>query len=496
MKYKLKINLLASWGDHAVGIAIGLFLMPFVLNKVGDDQYGLWLFICSIAGYSGLLNLGFGETISRFVARHHAKGEIDQVNRFVNVIGAVYLAMSVGVLCLAGLLAWLGPFVFDMGGVSVTEVRWVIVLLGLNVVVGMLGSVFGGVLVGLQRMDLERGFRTLSGVVRLFLTVWLLQEEHALLTLALIFLATTAVENMGHLAVVFRQLPGLKIHPRFINRETLNESFGFSMFALLDNLAGKLIDATDTIVIGFVFGAKYIVPYYVAHRLMTFIVHPLQLIGLVVMPRGAELAANSHDDRLRVLVQKGLGISLLLSAGLFIGACFFGGQVLTAWIGHTYADSHMLLLILLGAQIIATPMNVLRGVLFGMGDIRVPSILYFVEAVANLVLTLLLVRSYGLIGVALGTAIPIVFVELFVMLPYALKKLKFQIPEFVRGVVAPQLLPLVALWAYSLVVCLNWPIDPAWIPVVLVAAGGGVVLGGTWLVGRRAEQRAARHSMT
>ena len=57
MRYKLKINLLASWASHAISILIGLFLMPYVLNTVGDYQYGVWLFICSIAGYSGLMNL-------------------------------------------------------------------------------------------------------------------------------------------------------------------------------------------------------------------------------------------------------------------------------------------------------------------------------------------------------------------------------------------------------------------------------------------------------
>ena len=36
MKYKLKVNLLASWGDHLVGILIGLFLMPYVLTTVGE----------------------------------------------------------------------------------------------------------------------------------------------------------------------------------------------------------------------------------------------------------------------------------------------------------------------------------------------------------------------------------------------------------------------------------------------------------------------------
>ena len=109
MKYKLKINLLACWGDHVVGILIGLFLMPYVLNTVGDEQYGLWLFICSFAGYSGLLNLGFGETVTRFVAHHHARDETTKINQVVSVIGAVYLGMSVVLLSLAAVLAWLAP---------------------------------------------------------------------------------------------------------------------------------------------------------------------------------------------------------------------------------------------------------------------------------------------------------------------------------------------------------------------------------------------------
>ncbi len=489
MKYKLKVNLLASWGDHLVGILIGLFLMPYVLTTVGDAQYGLWLFICSFAGYSGLLNLGFGETVSRFVAHHHAKNEITKINQVVSVIGTVYLGMSTVLIGLAGLLAWLAPWLYDWGTTSITEVRWVIVLLGANVAVGMLGSVFGGVIIGLQRIDLERGFRTISGIGRLVMTVFLLQREHALVTLATIFLLTTLIENVGYLTVVFRQLPGLRFGRQYLSRETFRECFGFSMFALLENLASRLIDATDTIVIGVMLGTRYIIPYFVAHRLMTVIVQPLQMIGSIVMPRGAELGANQHDDNLRVLVQKGLGVSFLLTAGFFIGAWFFGGVVLETWLDRSYEQSHLILLILLGAQVVATPIHVLRGVLFGMGHVKVPALFYFVEAILNLVLTLILIKPFGVVGVALGTAIPIILVELCVMLPYALSLLRFEKSHFFQGVVIPQVLPLAALWGYSFAVALTFVISPSWIPVLLVAAGGGVVLGASWLASNRATKK-------
>ena len=489
MKYKLRTNLMASWGNHLVGILIGLFLMPYVLTTVGDAQYGLWLFICSFAGYSGLLNLGFGDTVSRFVAHHHAKNEADRINQVVSTVGLIYLGMTAFIIDLAGILAWLAPWLYDWGDTSITEIRWVIVLLGANVAVGMLGSVFGGVIIGLQRIDLERGFQTLSGFARLGLTVLLLQEEHALVTLATIFLLTTLVENIGYLTVVFRQMPGLRIGRRYLNRDTFKECFGFSMFALLENLAGKLIDATDTIVIGVMLGTRYIIPYFVAHRLMTFIVQPLQLIGGIFMPRGAELGANEHDESLRALVQKGLGASFLLTAGFFIGAWFFGGVVLETWVGRSYEQSHLILLILLGAQVIATPLHVLRGVLFGMGHVKVPAILYFIEALANLALTLILLKPLGLVGVALGTAIPIVLVELCVLLPYALSILHFRKAHFFQGVVVPQVVPLVALWCYSFAVGVTFVVSPSWIPVLLVAAGGGVVLGASWLASHHATKK-------
>lgn len=489
MKYKLKVNLLASWGHHAVNILIGLVLMPFALNTLGDSGYGLWLFICSIAGYSGLMNLGFANTICRFVAHHHARQETDEINRVVTVVAAIYLVMSTLLLAVAGVLVYAAPYLHDWGETPVSEIRWVIALLGMNVVIGLLGSVFGGVIVGLQRIDLERGFQAIAGLSRLVLTLLLLQKEHALVTLATVFLIATVIENAGYAAVVFRQLPGLRIHWRCFSLATLKKCGSFSLFSLLDFAACKLIEATDTVIIGIAFGTSAIVPYYVAHRLMTFIVQPLQMVGSVLMPRGAELGALDRQQGLRILVQKGIGLSLLLTAGVTIGAFFFGEQVVQAWLGRTYSETHLLLVVLLSAQIVATPMRVLRGVLFGMGHNRVPSVLYFIEALANIVLTLILLRPLGLMGVALGTVIPVLLIEVFIFLPYALKTLHFSVRTFSLQVVAPLVPPLLILWLYSMFVSTRWPGHAGWIPVLLIAGGGAAVLCLTWAASHRAARR-------
>ena len=481
LRKRFTINLLATWSNHVLGMLLALILMPKVLGTLGDSTYGTWVFISAIAGYFGLLNLGLGQTISRYVATHHAKGEADQVNRVVNVIGAVYVAMSGLAISLAGVIAWLVPVLWPNCGVSVWELRWVIVILGINVAVSITGSVFGGVLIGRQRFDLERAFVFLSGLVRFGLTLLLLQKQSGLLILAVIFLATTLAENLGYMLCVWRLVPELRLGFRFLSRQTFRECFSFSAFAMLEAGSAMLIESTDCVVIGCVLGTEAIVPYCVAQRLCQYISKPLQAIASVCLPRSSELHAQGNTAELRALMARAVGLAWLLVMGFFIGASFFGPTLMATWVQKTYPHTQTILLVLLAGQLVGTPMRVVTSVLFGMGEVRRPSLIYVIEAIANVTLSLSLISGLGLVGVALGTVIPLYVVELGLLLPFAMKRLEFAPRRLLTDVAGPQLAPLVALWSYSYLVWSHVPLHPGWPQIIAIAVGGAVVLGATWL---------------
>ena len=281
----VKMNLFANWLNHGVSLVIGVFLMPYVLHILGDAQYGSWIFINAIAGYSGLLYLGFGQTISRYVAHYHAKEEWDKLNHVSNVIFAIYLGMGFLALTTAGIIAWLAPHLSDWGTISLYEIRLVILILGLNVFVGLAGSVFGGVLMGIQRFDIERGVNLTGGILRLILTVLFLKAEWGLLTIAVIFFVVTLVENLGQFYFAFRKVKTFRIGPKYLDWSILKECGSFSGFAFIDAIAWTLIEATDSIVIGIFYSPAAIVPYYIALRLTQFINMPIAQIGKVFMPR-------------------------------------------------------------------------------------------------------------------------------------------------------------------------------------------------------------------
>lgn len=483
--HAVKRNVLASWLAHGTALALGFFLMPYVLGVLGVRQYGDWVFINSFVAYGGLLYLGFGETVSRFVARHHAENRPERLNEVVSLVMAVYLLMSGAALLAAGALCWLAPTFDRWNGDELLQVRIVIILLGLNFAVGMCGSVFGGVLLGLRRFDLERSVTIVFDFVRFGLIFGLLRETWGLATIASIYLFITLAEQISLAVLAYRVCPSLRIHPTLLRRSVLQECSGFSAMAMVSYLSATVINASDSIVIGFMLGTEAIVPYYIALRLTQFIRQPIDKVAHICLPTAGALAAEPDQRRLLNFLATALGVVVLLIGGMFIGGWFFGGHLIQAWMGPGYSVSHRILCILLGAQLVALPCGVLRAFLFGSGYVRAPGLIYLLEAACNLGVSIFLCQSWGIVGVAWGTAIPAVVIEAGLLLPYALKTLGLSTKRLWSDVLWPQVPPLAALFAYSWAVAHQPWMVASWPELIGVTIGGGAILGVVWIAWRK-----------
>lgn len=475
----LKKNIAASWAAHLVTLLVGFFLVPFVLRRIGEEGYGVWVFLNSVAGYSSLLYLGFGPTVCRYVTQHKARGEWNAVNHVASSVMAVYSIAALGVLLLGGGFAAVSPLIDKWGGTPILEVQAAVLILGLNLAVGMVFSVYGGVLLAAKRFDLYGIVQGCTALVRLGLTVLCLERQYGLVILAGIFLAVTIVENVLTAAFAYREFPTLSIGPRWVRRNVLKECFSFSVYNAIHGVSVQLIHFTDTIVIGLVLGPKAIVPYYIGSRLVQMAQTPLEKIGDVVLPSAGELHARNEQRRLVELLMKGMTLVMLLAGGLWIGAAYFGDQVVLAWMGESYAESHLIMLILLAGQVASQPMLVVRQVLLAKGIVRGPAIFGIVEAFGNLVLSLVLIQLIGIVGVAWGTLLPMLVVELGLLLPFAMRQLNLDTKELMRNVLVPLFLPLALLWAYCEVV--SQIVPPAgWGAILAVTVGGGAVVGAVW----------------
>jgi O-antigen/teichoic acid export membrane protein len=473
----------AKWLAHLITIAVGFFLMPFVMRTIGESGYGAWVFVNSVAGYSSLLYMGFGATVCRFVADCRARQDWTRLNAVTSGVFAVYLAAAGGVMAISVGLAVFADRLGDWGDVPVSDVRIAMLLLGVNIAVGMLGSVHGGVLIAAQRFDLQSGIDSVTALVRLGLTVAFLQKQQALVTLGLIFVSVTLVENAITVILAQREIRTLSIRPRHINRADLRECFSFSVFTALRGMAVRVIHLTDVVVIGLMLGKEAAVPYYIALRLVQMVQGPLEKIGDVVLPKAGALHARGDVIGLETLCGRAMGMAILFAGAFLIGSVYFGELFVTTWMGPGLADSHLVLIILASAQVVGQPMIMLRQTLMAAGDVKKPAFFDLAQAIVNLALSIALVRAFGIVGVAWGTWIPLVLIELLVLLPYGMRQLRFRTGGLLDMAVIPQLLPLCLLLAYCEGIRSLGP-QPGWTSVGLISSGAGAVLATTWLVRR------------
>src|SRR5437588_12877830 len=93
-------NVLWNWSGMAANMATGFVLMPFLVHRLGDTRYGLWVLIGSLTGYFSYLDLGVRGSLGRYVAFHRARNDQEAVN--------ATLSTALAGFCAAGLIALLG----------------------------------------------------------------------------------------------------------------------------------------------------------------------------------------------------------------------------------------------------------------------------------------------------------------------------------------------------------------------------------------------------
>jgi O-antigen/teichoic acid export membrane protein len=232
----------------------------------------------------------------------------------------------------------------------------------------------------------------------------------------------------------------------------------------------------DNVVIGAALGTSAVAVYAVTLRLADYQRQLCNQFNGLLFPIVVRLRAAGSEDALRAMLVEGTRIALVLVAGVTIGLVGFGRPLLLRWMGPGFEAGVVPLYVLAITGIVLVGQGPLGNILLGTGRHRLVAFVSLGEAVANLVLSVMLVRRLGMLGVAVGTAIPIALANLLVLLPAACRQVGVPVRTFIRLVVTAPAIGAVP----AIVVCalLRSSYPPVSLPAIL---GEGVIVGGVYL---------------
>jgi O-antigen/teichoic acid export membrane protein len=473
-------NIGSTWVFTLVGIAATFVLTPFVIHALGAEGYGTWTLIVSLTGYINLMALGVPMACVRYLAEPAAKGQTPQVNKVIGSCAGLYLLMGAAALVLGAALAAVFHIYRLPPGLQV-QAPLTYALMVVYVSAGFIGLLPEGVLFAHLDFVLRNVVRIAGVLLRLGLTIGLLKLNPSLVVLAAIQITCLVFDFGVSWLVIRRRYPSVRISLSDFDRATVRTIFSFSLYVLLLQAGARLAFESDALVIGAFLGVGAVPFYVVANSLIVYLMEFVVAIAAVVAPMATKLNAEGKVEELRHIFLKWskVALSLTIFAGLFL--IVLGPRFLGHWIDPSFEEpsGQVLQILMLSSFLFLPARGVALPTLMGLGKPKAATIAFLVAGGLNLLLSIILARPLGLVGVALGTAIPNALFALFV-LALACRELGITWAHYTLYVV-----PRPAIGAIPLLALLLWFKHGLQVRDMtgLIAAGLAMVLlfGVTWV---------------
>lgn len=483
-------SILSNWfGLLAIGL-LAFLITPFMIHRLGDFQFGIYTLAFSAVGYFEVLTQCIRSTLQRYTGRLSDERSREALNSVFSTALTITLIGCALIIALFFGLAGILPSFFKLGSTQRHLFAQLVILLGLNLGSSIPVALLGSYLCGLHRFDLYNLLEIIRHSVRALLIVVVLLHGDGVLAVAGCVLVSTLICIPLNWWMIRRIDPGLKLAGKLIRLRIAGELLTFSFWTMLNNVGSLLRDSTDSIVIGRVLNTALITPFAVASRLVAYFRPVITSIVSPILPRISQLDSQGRHEEVRRIFLNMTRLSAL--ASLAIGSILLlnGRSVLLQWVGARYVSSYSILVLLtVGAVSSAAQLGTLQT-LIGLGRHRPYGIWTIGEGVANLILSIIWAHKYGLVGVAWGTAVPLLTVKLTLQPWYITRVLDMSLWEYFYKALAK---PLLACGLFAVLCWLTVGLQPdpsLWHFLVTVGWEGIVLLVLAYAVGLNTTDRA------
>lgn len=383
---------------------IGFFLMPFTIHHLGSEQYGIWATALAFLSYYSFLDLGLSGAIFTHMSYALGKNDHEEARNIysagVRIFGVISLIIAVTTLSIAAGVYWL----HYTHGRLLAEI---VLILGLSTASSFGMRVPFGTLNSAHHFDVTASVLILSAVLRAAGTVIVLDAHHGILALAWLSVFTAMPANMIVLWNVHHKFPFLKIFswPRW-NRKTAGGLFSFGGPVIIGAIADRIRYQTDTLTVSFFIGLNAVTHYSIGSTLVLYYVDAIAAVTGVLVPVLSMQRSVNDEAGFKRSFLSGTRVSLVLSAFIGFGMIAWSRDFVLRWMGSSFTDVYPVIVILSLAVFLETSQATSVNALYASMHQKIYAVLNVSEAAANLILSILLARRLGMIGVAIGTLIP------------------------------------------------------------------------------------------
>jgi len=446
-----KAGALLSYLYLALTFAVGIFYTPILLGFLGESEYGVYSVANSAIAFLAILDLGFSQTMIRYVSRCKALKDKVGEQKLNGMFLLLYSGIAVIALIAGTVLFFNLDLVFQRGftPAETAQLKIIFVILLFNLVVSFPLGIYSSII------SANEGFFYLKlvNIISFALT-------HAGILLALFLgyksvmmaVITTVVSIALKLITAVYGTSRYRIRFMFrgFDRALLREVFVFSFFIFLNIVIDQLYSNTDKFILGALCSSAMVTTYTVGVQFYSYFEQFSTSISGVFLPRITQLVTVNDDmQEVSALFCRIGRIQFILLGFLMSSFIIFGRQFIALWVGTDQMDAYGIALVVILPALIPLSQNLGISVLRALNKHRFRSIIYFFIALVNVGLSIPLALRFGGFGAACATGFATCCGQIVTMNWFYYKKIGLDIPGYWKeiGKITLPLLPVTAIGA-------------------------------------------------
>lgn len=434
LRRKMIINTASNYVYLVLRTVVSIFLTRIIFLGISRQNYGYWAVLWSVFGYSLLLDFGFGTSIQKYTSEVSVNKNWDKYNRLVSTVFFNYCGLSVIIIVATLVLSrYLGAIFNLEPGSDLSNYKSLFVVFGIGTAFVFPFGFFAEMLRGLQLIKLRNIVSGIFLVVNFIAMTTVIKSGYGLMGMAIVTILVNLLTNLSMGYLCFKKIPQLSIKLRHYSVSLLREVMGFSLFAYLIMFSNLIIFRTDQMVIS-IFGAvKLVAVYQIASRLADLFRQFSTQFHDNLGPVASTLFTAGKKGKLaEILIQSNRLVGFIATL-MLVPLLVYIKPLLQIWLELSDRDGTTCAVILLVSMyfLVFFRSSSVQIMLMVNKQKRLTKIAV-AECVMNLVLSVILVKRIGIVGVALGTLVPNVLLGLTCNLPIACRFSGISIVEFFR----------------------------------------------------------------
>lgn len=486
------VGLLTGYTVVGLAVVVNLWLTPFTLRFLNREEYALFVFSSDILLWLNLLDFGMTAGLRLQIAQFTGRPDRELMNRLASTTFFSQLVISVFILAAGVALAVTAPRFFQISPELHTRAVQVLLLLTLGTLVAFITRTFSALLIAHQQTHVDNLIRMATLLLRTALAVFLLFRGWNVLSLAVASVAASAGIALLTVIRCYRVVPTLSINYRLASAEMLWTKFkNLNFWFGIANIAGLIILYLDRIIAARIVSLESVTTLTLTGRVYDLAGLLLLQLTTTAQPGIGQLLGMGDRDTAfttyRHLFLISAGGAIVAALSLWAGnVTFVVRWVGVANYGGTKLDIALALALMVNAWILPS-----RAVLAGALMARPLALTRIVEAVVNLSLAVWLSMRFGLVGIAISTAIAGAVTSCWYLPRLVAKYFGRGYWEMLWQIASPLIVPFAVLLPIAWAMRRFAAVRGGYVPVVIaVAVVGGIGLLLLWWLAFDAPMRA------